>query len=135
MIATSTKRHVHGYFGIVIMALALLLLVQGLIISVTSLFCDLHWKKDFTRKIRAAHKYVGIGAIVFALLTVLSGFRSYSHKANWRDLKMAGALNLGAALITLLVIEVFYRIWLKKEIPWKIPEAKMTNDQIHELVS
>jgi len=128
MIVNSTERHLHNYFGIVIMALALLLFVQGLIISVTSMFCDLHWKKDFTRKIRVAHKYVGIVTIVIALVTVMTGIVAYAYKSNWDDLQMAGPLNLGLALITLLVVEVFYRIWRKKETPWKIPEAKMSSD-------
>lgn len=92
------------------------------------MFCDLSWKKDFTMIVRKAHKIVGFFVILLSLMTVGNGIYTYVAKSNWDELSAAGPINMGLALLTLLMIEIFYRIWLKKETPWRIPEKKMTSD-------
>lgn len=48
---------------------------------------------------------------------------------------MAGPLNLGLAILTIIIIEIYYRIWRKKETPWKLPNQVMSTLDFHTQVA
>jgi len=98
--------------------LSFLLLLQGFTLVVTSMCCELKWKKDFTQKVRKFHKLAGYFTIFTGITTIMSGIINYTYKSNWKDLSKAGSLNTTLALLTILILEIIYRIWRKKETPW-----------------
>mmetsp|Transcript_50750 Transcript_50750/g.69649 ORF Transcript_50750/g.69649 Transcript_50750/m.69649 type:complete len:139 (-) Transcript_50750:441-857(-) len=132
---TEGHKHIHNYIGLIIVALSLLLLLQGFALMVSSICCELKWKKDFTQKIRKFHRLVGFLTVVIALATVMIGIFAYAAKSSWTDLGRAGPLNMILALLTILIMEIFYRIWRKKETPWVLPNKTMNTKEFHEQVS
>lgn len=134
MMEHTGKKSLHSFMGFTVMGIAILLFVTGLILAIAANVCNLSWKRDFTRIFRKAHKIIGLFVTLVALFTISNGVTTYISKSNWTELRPAGIINLGVGLLTLLALEIFYRIWRKKETPWMIPEKKMTSDQVHNLV-
>lgn len=88
---------------------------------ISSMACELKWKKDFTRKVRKFHKIVGFIAFFIGQFSILTGILMYANMSNWTDLMKAGPLNVILAFFTMIIIEISFRIWRKKETPWVKP--------------
>lgn len=107
------ERHLHNWLGIIMIALAILLAIPGIVLSITAICCELRWKKDFTQCVRKFHRIMGFFATIFALLTIGSGIYSYIEKSKWKELSPAGPINLGAAILTIVIWEILFRRWRK----------------------
>jgi hypothetical protein len=121
---------IHKVAGFWTFMLVVVLGIGGVAAISTRQFCKYRWHSSRVLTLGAIHKYLAYFVILASQFSIITGFLLYSKSWFNPDFKnlhvMLGTMNTLGFFAILITLEIWHRLFLAREIVFKIPDNVIT---------